>query len=212
MRFSVLLGGGVALALALTSCGRTQREPVAATSGGESVAATRIEGKSVLMVIAQEQFRDEELSVPKEAFETAGARVTVAAPAKAPAKGMLGATVMPDLELAAVSVEEYDAVVFVGGVGAQSLFDDPTAHALAKGAAEGGKVVAAICLAPSILARAGLLDGRRATVWMSEKQTLSAHGAEYTGEAVTVDGSIVTANGPEAAGRFAHAVINALVG
>jgi protease I len=101
---------------------------------------------------------------------------------------------------------DYEAVVFVGGTGCAVFFDDPTAHEVARQALEGGSVVAACCNAPSILARAELLRGRRATSVASRRADLERHGAVWTGEPVTVDPPFVTANGPEAAYDFGRAI------
>lgn len=73
----------------------------------------------------------------------------------------------------------------------------------------------AICIAPTILAKAHVLEGRRATVWnVDEKQSqlLEKYGAEYTGEAVTIDGNIVTGNGPKAAVEFGKALAALVIG
>ncbi|MBK9942349.1 MAG: DJ-1/PfpI family protein [Kouleothrix sp.] len=56
------------------------------------------------------------------------------------------------------------------------------------------KEVAAICLAPVILANAGILKGRKATVAGTEATTLERQGAQHTGPGVTVDGNLVTGN------------------
>jgi protease I len=77
---------------------------------------------------------------------------------------------------------------------------------LVKEANRAGKVVSAICLAPVTLANAGLLEGKRATAYPSAESFLKWKGAIYTGNAVEVEGNIVTANGPEAAEEFAQAV------
>ena len=96
--------------------------------------------------------------------------------------------------------------MFVGGAGAQVFFDDPDAHRSRRRPGRSGRVLAAICIAPSTLAHAGLLEGVRATAFPSQEQDLRAHGAVWTGEPVTVDGQIVTGNGPEAAEQFGEAV------
>jgi protease I len=71
---------------------------------------------------------------------------------------------------------------------------------------EDGKVVGAICAAPVILAKAGLLKDKKATVYPDHEYTLKQYGAIYTGEAVTVDGNIITGNGPESSRAFGQAV------
>lgn len=166
--------------------------------------------KKVLMVIAPENFRDEELLHTREELERAGARVTVASTAS-PARGMLGARVTPDLKLEEVRVEDYDAVVFVGGVGASSYFNHERALSLARGAQARGKLTCAICIAPVILANAGVLEGKRATVFDGEfVRMLESKGARYTGKSVEVDGRVVTANGPMAAREFGKTIAREL--
>ena len=171
-----------------------------------------LSGKRVLMVIAREKFRDEELLEPKAILEGAGATVTIASSSLAEATGMLGATVKPDVLLADVSADDYHAVVFVGGSGASEYFDNPTAHTLARAAAQQGKVLAAICIAASTLANAGVLQGKRVTCWSSEADNLKAKGAQYTGNPVERDGFIITSEGPQAARQFGEALAEALAG
>ena len=160
------------------------------------------------MVIAPNKFRDEEYFEPKALFEEAGAKVVTASKGTRRATGMLGGSAGVDLELSKADAADYAAVVFVGGVGAAIYFNDPAALALAKAAAAQRKVVAAICIAPSILANAGLLKGLSATSFPSEEANLVAKGVRYTGEAVTVDGLIVTARDPKAARLFGKTVLD----
>lgn len=163
--------------------------------------------KKVLMIIAPENFRDEECLVPKEAFKHAGAEVTIASTEPGTKKGMLGAEVSATVSYRDVKVEDYDVVVFVGGSGAKVYFDDIHAHSIAREAYDSDKVIAAICIAPSIIANAGLIDGKKATSYPSEKANLEAKGAHYTGANVAVDGKVVTASGPQAAKEFAERII-----
>ena len=164
----------------------------------------------ILMIVAPEGFRDEECFEPKKVFEQNEAEVAIASKGVKEAKGKLGKSIKVDLDISEVEVADYDAVVFVGGPGAAEYFDDANALDIAKDAFEQGKVVAAICIAPSILANAGILAGKSATSYPSEKENLKAKGSVYTGEPVTVDGRIVTANGPAAAKDFGKMVLDAL--
>jgi len=123
---------------------------------------------------------------------------------------MLGAQVKPDLLLKDVAVSDYDAIVFVGGSGAQEYWNDPVAHAIAKEAVAQGKVLAAICIAPTTLAKAGVLQGKKVTAFSSEAGALKACGANYTGASVERDGLLITANGPQAATKFAEEIAKAL--
>ena len=120
--------------------------------------------------------------------------------------------VKPDVLIGKVKVEDYDAVIFVGGVGAKEYFESEAAHKLAREADEKEKIVAAICIAPSILANAGILKGKKATAYPSEKTNLEAKGAVFVDENVVVDGRIITANGPGAAAEFGEAIVEGLAG
>lgn len=164
----------------------------------------------VLMVIAPDIFRDEEFTRPLEVLENRGANVLTASVQVGSCRGKFGLTAIADIALADAKPERFDAVVFVGGAGAQIFFDDEVAHAFARDMAAAGKVVAAICIAPSTLARAGLLAGRRVTAFSSQEQDLVDHGAVFTGEPVEIDGNIITADGPEAAYPFGEAIADAL--
>jgi protease I len=176
----------------------------------KEVSMPDLNGKKVLMIVAPINFRDEEFLRPRKILEDAGASVTIASKGVKVARGMLGASVDVDLNLSKVDVREYDAVVFVGGTGAEVYFNDSTALKIAKDAYDQGKVVAAICIAPSILANAGILEGKRATAFPSEASNLEEKGANYTGELVTIDGRIITGKGPEAANQFGKAIAEKL--
>ncbi|MBE0476502.1 MAG: DJ-1/PfpI family protein [Coriobacteriia bacterium] len=164
----------------------------------------------VLMVIAPDQFRDEEYAVPKDILEERGARVVTGSVAPGPCRGKLGLMAMADVGLDEVDHADYDAVVFVGGAGSNVFFDDVVAHALVRAAHDSGRILGAICIAPSILAHAGILRGRRVTSFPSQREDLEAHGAVVTDAPVEVDGRIVTACGPEAAHDFGTALADAL--
>lgn len=169
-----------------------------------------LSGKKILMVVAPRNFRDEEFKQPKEILVDQGGQIVVTAKGVEEAKGMLGAVVPVNKKLAQIKVDNYDALIFVGGTGASTYFDDPDAQALAKQAVEKNKVVGAICIGPSILANAQVLKGKQATAFPSEAENLRAHGVVYTGEPVTVDGLIVTAKGPEAASEFGQKIAQVL--
>jgi protease I len=163
------------------------------------------------MVIAPENFRDEELLHTKEELERVEVSVTIASTKTTAARGMFGATVKPEIKLEQAKVDDYDAVIFVGGGGSSVYFNDDRALSIAKEAFDKGKKTCAICIAPVILANAGVLKGKRATVWDGDYvEMLKAGGANYTGKPVEVDGNIITANGPKAARDFGRAIAKGL--
>lgn len=163
-----------------------------------------------LLIIAPRNFRDEEYFHTKEELEKAGVEVTTASKSAGDVAGMKGGTATAETDLRDVDAGDYDAVAFIGGGGASVYFNNPAAQGIAKKALEGGKVLAAICIAPSILANAGLLKGKKATAFSSEESNLRSKGADWTGEGVTVDGRIITADGPSSAREFGKAIARAV--
>lgn len=166
--------------------------------------------KKILMIIAPENFRDEELFVPKRIFEEAGASVEIASSRSGPIRGMLGGTATPDLLLAEAGAEKYDAIVVVGGSGSPAhLWPDETLHRLLREADRQRKIIGAICLAGAALARAGLLNGRSATIYKT-RDSLDEYlrvGAIYDSRDVVVDDRYVTASGPRVAREFGETIV-----
>jgi len=176
------------------------------------VAGGELAGKKILMVVAPKDFRDEEYTMPRTMFEDAGASVKVASTKAGTATGVSGAEAPVDLLASAAKAADYDAVVFVGGPGMVAHLGNADFVRLAKESAQAGKVTAAICVAPTILANAGVLKGVEATAWPDQEGALKAKGATWSSKAAVRSGKIVTANGPEAAHEFALLVIEALKG
>ena len=165
-----------------------------------------------LLVIAPTVFRDEEYLEPRDVLEHAGVEVVTASVAPGRCVGRFGAEVTADIAVRDADGATFDAVVFVGGGGASVYFDDPEAHRVAREAVRADRVLGAICIAPSTLAHAGLLEGVRVTAFPSQREDLVAHGAVWTGANVETDGLIVTANGPEAATAFGRRLVELLEG
>ena len=157
------------------------------------------------MVIAHDGFRDEEFLEPKRIFENSDFKVTVASSRLSDAVGKLGTRVKPDILVNDIDVEDYDAIVLVGGPGAQEYYKDKVVHNVLNIANQLNKVISAICVAPNILANAGLLKGVKATCWDSDN--LIKKGAKYTGRSVESSGRIITGKDPFAAGEFAKAIV-----
>lgn len=166
-------------------------------------------GKKVVMIIAFEGFRDEEYRDPKAVLEKAGISITVASSKLGTAKGKFGMPAEVDLTLNQVKAADYDAVLFIGGPGCYEYYNDPAAHKIAQETIKEGKILGAICAAPGILANAGVLKGKKATMF-TDDGTLAKGGATYTGKGVEIDGKIITATGPQTAKAWGEAIVKAL--
>ena len=165
--------------------------------------------KKVLMVIAPDNFRDEEYFDTKEELEKAGIEITTVNSTGQPSKSAFGKIVKPDNNFYDVDVAGYDAIVFIGGGGTKVYFDNKRALELAKEFYNDHKVVSAICIAPEILVNAGIMNGKKATSFPSIRNEIKAV-ATFTGTDVEIDGNIITANGPKAAREFGKKIAGAL--
>ncbi len=166
--------------------------------------------KKSLLVIAQQGYQDREYAGTRAALVGGGVDIEVASTEAGACLGKLGGTETAAKALRDVTVTAYDAVVFIGGPGAEALASDAHALSVARAAVEANILLGAICIAPLSLAKARVLDGRKATVWDSggeQAALLERYGAQYTGDSVTVDGRIVTANGAGATDEFARSLL-----
>ncbi len=194
------------LALLLTICFGGGEEQTQVVSPEKP---TQID-KSVLMVIAPKDFRDEEFKEPYDLFTNSGIKVIVASTDTVPAKGMLGMTVTPDILLDQVIPDSFDALVIVGGTGCKILWDNTTLHKIVQNFNDTKKTIAAICIAPVVLARAGILKDIKATVYPTAKDNIEKYDADYTDADVEVSGNIITGSNPKASKDFATTILNTL--
>lgn len=163
----------------------------------------------ILSIIAPKGFQDQEYGDSKKAIENEGHDVITASTQKE-AIGKFGAKVKVDILIQDINSEDYDALALIGGPGCYIYFEDQAIHKIAKSFYATAKPTCAICAAPSILANAGLLKGKKATCWEGESENLIAKEAFYTGETVTQDGIIITADGPSSAKKFGEEIAKIL--
>jgi protease I len=173
-----------------------------------------VKGKKAVMIIAFREFRDAEYFIPKEILERAGIEVKTASNKSGTAIGADGGDTKVDLLVSQIDPADFDAIIFVGGPGCLDALDNEDSYKVARETVSQNKVLAAICISPVILAKAGVLKGKRATVWndfaKTQAKILEKEGAIFEDKPVVVDGKIVTANGPEAAKEFGNAILELL--
>lgn len=134
--------------------------------------------------------------------------VTTASLAGKHVKGSHDIVVEADTLYDHVSVDDFDALVLPGGPGAKTLREDARAQATIRQAAEKGKLVAAVCAAPTALDAAGVLSGKRATAYPGHELP----SAQQVEARVVEDGNIVTGRGPGTSMEFALKVVERLSG
>ncbi|MBM3321921.1 DJ-1/PfpI family protein [candidate division WOR-3 bacterium] len=170
-------------------------------------------GRTVLVFLPQQFYADEEFEPLNRSLEQAGFAVRVCAAGPDVVVSLNRQTLRPDVVLASVDPADYAGLVLIGGSGAALHWDDSLLHTRCRQFAESGKVVAAIGVAPIALAHAGVLRGRRATVFADRAAVgfLKQGGSRHSFRPLVVDRRVITAASAEHAAAFARAVVRALI-
>jgi len=124
--------------------------------------------------------------------------------------GAHGIPVIADETIGNVKVSEALCIVLPGGgTGVMNLNASGKVREIVKEQYSGGRFVAAICAAPTILSGLGILKGKCATCYPSMRSELDA--AERDGRSLCIrDGCVITSVGPGTAGEFAFALCEIL--
>ena len=140
-----------------------------------------------------------------------GVDVTSAAlGATLPVKGSHGITLLADACWASLDTDAFDALVLPGGgKGTDNLLSDARVIEAVQAFDEAGKCVAALCAAPTVLAKAGILKYRKATCYPTVASQL---GKSYDDAPVIADGNVITSQGPGTAMLFALVLVQHLAG
>ncbi|MFT4303071.1 MAG: DJ-1/PfpI family protein [Candidatus Woesearchaeota archaeon] len=169
--------------------------------------------KKILIIIAQNGFQEHEYENTKINIEKNNIKVITASPENGIAIGKYKTQIKPDISIKQANQEEYDAIIIIGGPGATLLINNNELLILLKQFQDNNKLIAAICIAPTILAKSGILLGKKATVWNEDNMQsaiLEQQGGIYVKEHIVIDGNIITADGPDAAVDFGKAISNYL--
>ena len=165
----------------------------------------------MVYVFLAEGFEEVEALAPVDILRRGGVEVKTVGIGGKTVTGSHGIAVSSDLAEDEVTLSEIEAIVLPGGMpGTLNLEKNNTVKAALQFAAENGKLIGAICAAPSILGKAGLLAGKRATCFPGFEEYLS--GAKYCDVPAVRDGNIITSRGAGAALEFGFFLLAALKG
>jgi 4-methyl-5(b-hydroxyethyl)-thiazole monophosphate biosynthesis len=163
-------------------------------------------------VFLADGFEDVEALIPVDVLRRGGVEVlTVSTNADVMVESAHGVSICADILFDEANYSDADLLMLPGGMpGASNLFAHEGVCEAVKAQFAAGKKVSAICAAPAVvLAQLGILDGKKATCYPGFEKMLTK--AEYTGDLVTVDGNITTAEGPAAAFPYAYELLAQLV-
>lgn len=149
-----------------------------------------IEGLTVVDLVRRAGIEIEMISVSGEKSVTGSHKITF----------------QTDIDKADADYTSYDGIVLPGGMpGTTHLMEDETVTRVIREFAQDGKLVAAICAAPSVLGNAGLLEGKTATCYPGVEGKLT--GADFVTDPVAKDGNIITSRGLGTAIDFAAEIV-----
>jgi len=166
--------------------------------------------KTVLVLFADGSEELEAVTVVN-ILRRAGITVTLAGLTAGALRGSRGTMLMPDTALDSVLHDSFDMVVLPGGQpGTKHLQADARVLKLVQQMSAQGKYVSAICAAPSVLAAAGLLDGKQATCFPTCLDGFPKVHVQSV--AIVEDGKLITSRGPGTAMDFALTLVERLAG
>jgi len=175
------------------------------------IAQEKVEMMRVLVPLA-EGFEEIEAISVIDILRRAEIEVVTAGLKEGLSEGSHKVKVLPDTTLEKVDWHDFDGLVLPGGApGFVNLGNDQRILDMAREMNRAGKCVAAICAAPLVLIKAGVLQGRKATVSPSGKAQVQAC-ADFREDRVVVDKNLITSRAPGTALEFALKLVEALAG
>lgn len=162
-------------------------------------------------IILAEGFEEVEAVAPIDVLRRAGVEVVIAGLTPDPVPSARNVKIVPDTTVDSLNPEELDLIILPGGAGGvEKLKQDPRVEKLVKAMEEKKKLIGAICAAPTALAKFGVLQGRKATVYPSLIEDIKP--AQFVDSPVVEDQNIVTSQGPGTALLFGLKLAERLVG
>ena len=165
----------------------------------------------MIAVLLADGFEEIEALMPVDMLRRAGLDVKTVAIGSKIAVGSHKIPVICDMEAAEVNKDELSMVIFPGGMpGSLNLDASPYTDSFIEAVTKNGGRLAAICAAPLVLGRRGLLEEKEAICYPGFEDEL--RGAKISESSVVTDGNITTAKGMGVALEFAHEIIRLICG
>ncbi len=156
---------------------------------------------SVLIFLPAKDFNEQEYLIISNHLLKSNYKVFIASDSSSVCVGFKGMKVKNDVQIYNVHHENFCGLIIVGGKGTRDYWNNKLLHSIAKKFYDNKKIIGAICSAPVILAKAGLLK-EKATCFIDDKKELEKEGIEFHNSPVYVENKIVTAQNPHASSEF----------
>lgn len=164
-----------------------------------------------IAILAANDFKDVELTVPLERLREAGYDVSIVGPTSGTkiSDKDKELKVPVDLGVADISVDDFDALIIPGGYSPDNLRLNADAVKFTREFGLSGKPVAAICHGPQLLISADLVRKRTLTCWPSITVDIVNAGGNYVDQPIVVDHNLITSRKPSDLPQFVDAIISA---
>ena len=166
--------------------------------------------KSILIILAADNFNEEEFIIVKDSLDKAGFKIFIASNTNNLCVGKNGMRVKNDMKLYNIHENNFSGIVFIGGNGIKNYWNDKKLQNAAKEFFAAKKPVAAICSAVVILAKAGILNGLSAACWKEDERELRSENIQIKDAPVVTRKNIITGSGPESTQEFVNTFISKL--
>lgn len=163
---------------------------------------------SFLIFLPKKDFSEEEFIIIKNRLLKAGKQVFITSDDHFVCSGSKGMKVKSDTSFYNINVNNFSGLIIIGGSGSRNYWKNESLHKIIRKFFDSKKTIAAICSSPIILAKAGILQNKRATCFSEDKMELINAGIDYQDKNVVVDGNVVTADNSHSALQFAEAVLH----
>lgn len=163
---------------------------------------------SFLFFLPKKDFNEEEYTVIRKRLLKASKQVFITSDDHFVCSGSKGMKVKSDISFFNINEKNFEAFILIGGTGSRNYWKNESLHKIIKKFFDAKKIVAAICSSPITLAKAGILQNKKATCFSEDRLELINSGIDYQDRNVVVDGNIVTANDAKSALQFAEAVLH----
>lgn len=163
--------------------------------------------ESYLIFLPKKDFSEEEYNAVKKRLLKAGKQIFITSDDNTVCSGNKGMKVKSDTSFYNININNFSALILIGGSGSRNYWKNDSLHKIIRKFNDSNKIVAAICSAPVILAKAGILQNKSATCFSEDKTELINSGINYQDRNVVTDGNVVTSNGPQSAVQFTEAIL-----
>lgn len=169
-----------------------------------------LKNKNVLVVIAASGFNEQEFLSVKKVLEQKDYKVFIASDAYSVCSGMNGMKIKADVSFYNMNERNFCGLIIIGGTGITKYFSNMNLHRIINKFNQTKKIIGAICGAPVILAKAGILIGKNAVCWPELIPELIKAGVNPSESEIVADQNIITAAGPQSSTEFGYLFVSKL--